>query len=131
MIDKIRTLAQYDQVMKLIEKHLKKATAEGSFDGLIKKEKHELQQLSLLSLLASKYEDERLAIMPLPLTLKAVIAQKLQELNLTQVKLAELLGIGAAKLSQILNEKRPADVSFLKAVYKKLHIDAAFLLENA
>ena len=128
MIDKIRTKAQYDQLMELIEVKLKKATEEGGFDSLNKKDKNELQQLSLL---AAAYEDSKMKIMPLKQTLSNVITQKLEELDLTQSRLAAMLGIGAAKLSQILNGKRPADVTFLKAVYKKLHVDPAFLLENA
>jgi HTH-type transcriptional regulator / antitoxin HigA len=41
------------------------------------------------------------------------------------------LGIGATKLSQIMTRKREPDVVFLKAVHKKLHIDAEFLLTHA
>jgi len=35
-------------------------------------------------------------------------------------KLAEILGIGASKLSQILNNKREPDVTFLKAIHEKI-----------
>ena len=52
-------------------------------------------------------------------------------MNISQVKLASLLGIAPAKLSQILNGKRPVDIPFLKAIHKELNIDANFLLENA
>lgn len=128
MIDKIRTDVQFEQLMKMIEIKLQKATESGGFNSLSKKEKKELQQLSLL---AADYEDKHLKVMPLTLTLSGIITQKLQEYNLTQRKLAEILGIGTYKLSQILNGKRQADVSFLRAVHKELHIDPAFLLENA
>ena len=53
------------------------------------------------------------------------------QLKLTQAALAEMLGLGKPKLSQILNGKREPDVLFLKAVYKKLNIDPGFLLDNA
>ena len=91
----------------------------------------EKEELAKLSIIAEKYEDEVLKIMPLPLTISAVVQHKIKEMNLTQAKLADLLGLGTAKLSQILNGKREPDVTFLKAVHSKLGISGDFLLENA
>ncbi|MDR6783271.1 transcriptional regulator with XRE-family HTH domain [Pedobacter africanus] len=62
--------------------------------------------------------------------LNAVIHHKIKELNITQAKLADLLGIGTSKLSQILTGKREPDVPFLKAVHSKLGISGDFLLES-
>lgn len=128
MIDKIRTERQYKQIMELIENYLQKATEKGGFHNLNKKDADELQRLTLM---AADYEDNVMKIMPLPVTLPAMIDRKRQELKITQKKLAQVLGIGTPKLSQILNGKRDPDVSFLKAVYKKLKIDANFILEHA
>jgi len=128
MIDKIRNEAQYNQVLSLIEKIIANATDRGGFSNLLEAEKEELGQLSIL---AEKYEDEVLKIMPLPLTISAVVQHKIKEMNLTQAKLADLLGLGTAKLSQILSGKREPDVTFLKAVHNKLGISGDFLLENA
>ena len=127
MIDKIRNEAQYNQVMVLIEKFIAKATDGGSFNFLSDQEKEELSSLSLL---AEEYEDNVLQIMPLPITINSVVQHKIKELNLTQAKLAEMLGLGASKLSQILNGKREPDVMFLKAIHSKLGISGDFLLEN-
>jgi len=127
MIDKIRNEAQYNQVMALIEKIIGKATEAGGFNFLSPAEKDELSQLSLL---AEQYEDDVLKIMPLPVTINAVVQHKIKELNLTQAKLAEMLGLGTSKLSQILNGKREPDITFLKAVHSKLGISGDFLLEN-
>jgi len=66
----------------------------------------------------------------LPVTINNVVAQKMQEMDITQKYLAELLNIGTPKLSQILNGKRQPDVHFLKAVHEKLGIDGNFILEN-
>jgi transcriptional regulator with XRE-family HTH domain len=52
------------------------------------------------------------------------------ENKLSQAKLADKLGIGKPKLSQILNGKRQPDVTFLKAIYSELHIDPKFILEH-
>jgi HTH-type transcriptional regulator/antitoxin HigA len=128
MIDKIRNEAQYNQIMALIEKFIEKATDNGGFNFLIESEKEELSHLSLL---AEQYEDNVLKIMPLPVTINSVVQHKIKEMNLTQAKLAEMLGLGTSKLSQMLNGKREPDVMFLKAIHNKLGISGDFLLENA
>ncbi len=127
MIHKIRNEAQYKQVMTLIEKFIKKATESGGFNFLPEPEKEELSHLSKI---AGEYEDDVLKIMPLPLTINSVVLHKIKELNLTQAKLAKMLGLGTAKLSQILTGKREPDVMFLKAIHNKLGISGDFLLEN-
>jgi HTH-type transcriptional regulator/antitoxin HigA len=127
MIDKIRNETQYNQVMALIEKIIAKATDIGGFSFLPGAEKEELGNLSLL---AEQYEDNVLKIMPLPVTINSVVQHKIKELNLTQAKLAEMLGLGTSKLSQILNGKREPDIMFLKAIHNKLGISGDFLLEN-
>jgi HTH-type transcriptional regulator / antitoxin HigA len=114
--------------MTLIEKFIEKATNSGGFNFLSEPEREELGQLSLL---AEQYEDTVLKIMPLPVTISSVVQHKIKEMNLTQAKLAEMLGLGTSKLSQILNGKREPDIIFLKAVHNKLGISGDFLLENA
>ncbi|MDR6783291.1 HTH-type transcriptional regulator/antitoxin HigA [Pedobacter africanus] len=127
MISKIRTEAQYHQILQLIESFIKKATDNGGFCTLSEAEANELEQLSVL---AEQYEDKVLKVMPIPVTINAVIQHKIKELNITQAKLADLLGIGTSKLSQILTGKREPDVPFLKAVHSKLGISGDFLLES-
>lgn len=68
---------------------------------------------------------------PIPKTIPEMVELKRFQLKLTQAGLAEMLGLGKPKLSQILNGKREPDVPFLKAVYQKLGIDPGFLLDNA
>jgi HTH-type transcriptional regulator/antitoxin HigA len=119
--------AQYNQVMALIEKFIAKATDLGGFNFLTQQEQKELSSISLL---AEQYEDNVLKIMPLPVTISSVVQYKVKELNITQAKLAEMLGLGTSKLSQILNGKHEPDVMFLKAVHSKLGISGDFLLEN-
>lgn len=113
--------------MKLIEGLISRATEGGGVHTLSQKETKELKQLSEL---AEKYEDDVLKIMPLPVTVENVVIQKMQEMDITQAKLAEMLTIGTAKLSQILNGKRKPDVPFLKAVHQHLNLDGNFLLER-
>lgn len=88
--------------------------------------------LSRLSKMAEDYEDNTLMLMPIrPQTLQEAVGLKMVEHHLTQAQLAEILGMGAPKLSQILNGKREPDVAFLRALHEKLNIDAGFLLTHA
>ncbi|MEE1884023.1 helix-turn-helix domain-containing protein [Pedobacter flavus] len=128
MLDKIRNEKQYAQVMVLIENFIQKATDGGGFSTLSETEANELQRLTRL---AEAYEDNNLKIMPLPVNISAVVENKIKEMGITQAALAEMLGLGTSKLSQILNGKREPDVAFLKALHSKLGISGDFLIEKA
>lgn len=128
MLDKIRNEKQYAQVMVLIENFIQKATDGGGFSTLSETEANELQRLTRL---AEAYEDNNLKIMLLPVTISAVVENKIKEMGITQAALAEMLGLGTPKLSQILNGKREPDVAFLKALHSKLGISGDFLIEKA
>jgi len=52
------------------------------------------------------------------------------ENKLSQAKLADKLGVGKPKLSQILTGKRQPDVVFLKALYRKLYLDPNIILDH-
>lgn len=67
---------------------------------------------------------------PMPGTIVEMVELKMFEKKLNRASLAKMLGIGAPKLSQILNNKRDPDISFLKAIYEKLGIDGNFILEK-
>ena len=129
MISRIRTEAEYKAVMKTIEALLSKATRMGGFHKLGKEDSAMLTNFSRLT---EVYEDAELQLMPIrPRTLKEAVEFKRAERKMTQADLAKTLGMGAPKLSQILSGKREPDVSFLKALHKKLRIDAEFLLRHA
>lgn len=128
MLDKIRNEKQYAQVMVLIENFIQKATDGGGFSTLSETEANELQRLTRL---AEAYEDNNLKIMPLPVNISAVVENKIKKMGITQAALAEMLGLGTSKLSQILNGKREPEVAFLKALHSKLGISGDFLIEKA
>ncbi|MCX6205896.1 MAG: helix-turn-helix domain-containing protein [Bacteroidetes bacterium] len=127
MIDKIRNKKQYDQVQQMIENFIKKATDGGGFHSLNKRDDAELNQLSLL---ASDYEKNVLHLWPLPVSINAIVQQKIAEMNITQGKLAELFEMADSKLSKILTGKREPDIQFLKAIHEKLGIDGNLILER-
>ena len=93
----------------------------------------ELKQLAAMTVAAERYEDEVLQLQPRkePSTIAEAVELKMFEEKLSQATLADKLGVGKSKLSEILNGKRKPDVPFLKALYKILNIDAGFLLEHA
>lgn len=90
----------------------------------------EADEIEVLALAIQAYEDIHYPF-PMPKSIPELVERKRFELNLSIAGLAELLGLGKANLSQILNGKREPDVSFLKAVYQKLGIDPGVLLDNA
>jgi transcriptional regulator with XRE-family HTH domain len=64
-------------------------------------------------------------------TITELLEQMMYENKMTQAKLADKPGLGKSKFSEILSGKRKPDVIFLKARYKKLKVDPAFLLDHA
>ena len=125
MLDKIRSNNQYNQITKLIDLLLNKATAGGGFSSLNKNESKELETLSQL---VAAYEENVLKIWPLPISISDVVQQKITEMNITQNKLAEIFEITNSKLSKILTGKRDPDIHFLKAVHEKLGVDGNLIL---
>lgn len=93
----------------------------------------ELKALAAMAKATEEYEDNVLGLKPakVPQTITELLEQKMYENRMTQAKLADTLGLGKSKLSEILSGKRKPDVPFLKAVYKKLKVDPAFLLDHA
>ncbi len=93
----------------------------------------DLKSLAAMARAAEEYEDNVLGLKPAqePRTITELLEQKMYENKMTQAKLADKLGLGKSKLSEILSGKRKPDVLFLKAVYKKLKVDPAFLLDHA
>lgn len=92
----------------------------------------EIEQLKSMTVAAEKYEDEILHLKPViqPKSLSEVIELFMFENKLSQARLADRLGVGKPKLSQILTGKRQPDVLFLKALYRKLNIDPKVILDH-
>ena len=92
----------------------------------------EFALLASMSVAAEKFEDNVLGLKPMkhPDNLPDMIAFIMYENKLSQAKLADELGIGKPKLSQILNGKRKPDVSFIKAIYEKFKVDPKFILDH-
>lgn len=112
----------YETSMGRIDELMKKGEA-----NLTKKEADEIRKLAI----EAQEHEKSIYQIPAPKTIEGIIELRMYELKLTQSKLAKMLGVTDAKLSQILNGKRDPDVRFLKAVHNKLKVDATFLLTHA
>ena len=120
---------------------MKKITTEKAYDKalsevyeLMKKGENNLTEKDADSItaMASAIQDYEKVHYPFPMpkTIGEIIELKMFEKKLNRVSLAKILGIGAPKLSQILNNKREPDVPFLKAIHEKLGVDGNFILER-
>jgi HTH-type transcriptional regulator / antitoxin HigA len=112
---------EYEVLMQKIDIFMKKGS-----ENLTEKDVKELQ---LLVNLAHNYEEKNYSL-PMPKSLEGIIELKMFEMRLNQKEMAALLEVTPSKLSQILNRKREPDLSFIKNIYTKLHVDPKFILEH-
>jgi len=119
----INSKKEYHEMMVEIYKLMNK--------GEGKLTKSESTKLSQMAIAAESYEENVLGLKPFkePANIPELVELKLFEHKMTQAKLAEEIGIAKSKVSEILNGKRKADISFLKGIHKVLKIDAGLLLE--
>lgn len=92
----------------------------------------DVRKLTAMTVAAEKFEDDVLQLKSArqPNSLPEVIELFMYENKFSQARLADELGIGKPKLSQILTGKRKPDVPFLKAIYNKLKLDPKFILDH-
>ena len=93
--------------------------------------KAESTKLSKMAIAAELYEENVLGLKPFkePKTIHELVELKLFEQKMTQARLAEEIGLAKSKVSEILNGKRKADITYLKGIHKVLKIDAELLLD--
>lgn len=125
MIHKINSKKDYHETMVAVYTLMNKGEA--------KLTNTEIKKLAVMAEAAEKYEDEVLGLKPqkAPETIVEIVELRMFESKMTQAKLAEELGLGKSKVSEILTGKRKPDIPFLKGVHRVLKIDADFLLEHA
>ena len=117
---KINTEKQYDAACKRINELLEIVSNETSEDD------PNMIELDLLSDLVADYEEEHYPITP-P-TLAETIKLRMFEMGLTQVKLAELLGLSTARMSEIVSGKGEPSLKTGREISRKLDIDPAIVL---
>ena len=117
----ITTEIQYNAIMKRIDELLKVVT-----DDTPKTDKDSIE-LMLLSDLVAAYEDVHYPIAT-P-SLPDVIKLRMFEMNLTQAKLAELIGVSAPRISEYLTGKSEPTLQIARTIHHKLNISAGIILQ--
>lgn len=83
-------------------------------------------ELDLLVELAEEYEDEHYPI-GIP-SLPDVMKLRMYEMNLTQEKLAEMLGLSQSRISNFLTGKTEPTLEVARNISKQLNIEPAIIL---
>ncbi len=117
---RIETEVQYRATLERIEELLPIVGDHTS------KEDINFVELDLLSGLVSDYEDINFPIAT-P-SLGAIIKLRLYEMNLTQKKVADMIGVSPSRVSEFINGKSEPSLKTVREICKKLNIDAAIAL---
>ena len=117
---RIENEKQYQAAMARIEELLPLVTEETPDDDI-----HSVE-LVLLSNLVADYDDAHYP-MSAP-SLVDILRLRMYEMQLTQKKMAELIGVSASRLNEILSGKREPTLKVARAIAVNLSIDASIVL---
>jgi HTH-type transcriptional regulator/antitoxin HigA len=116
----IKDEKQYKAALARIEELLKVCSNETPADD------KNMLELDLISDLVADYEEEHYPIKA-P-TLVELMKLRMYEMGLTQAKLAEMLGISTARISEIITGKGEPSLKTGREISRKLDIDPAIVL---
>ena len=117
----ITSNSEYHLALASIEKFI-----ERGFSQLTKAETAELKKLSLE---VEDYEQKKYP-MPLQFNIIEMLEGYMFENRINRKELSKLLEVSNSALSEILNGKRPLNLTIAKKLHQKLNIDGNLLLEN-
>ena len=116
----IETEIQYDAIMKRIDELLKVVN-----DDTPKNDK-DFIELMLLSDIVAAYEDAHYPITT-P-SLPDVIKLRMFEMEISQLKLSEILGVSPSRVSEYVTGKSEPTLKIAREISRKLKIDASIIL---
>ena len=116
----IKTEEQYEAACARIDELLKVVNNDTP------KTDRNLLELDLISDLVADYEEKHYPIAT-P-TLVEIIKLRMYEMGLTQTKLAEMLGISTARISEIITGKGEPSLKTGREISRKLNIDPAIVV---
>lgn len=116
----IKSEKQYDFIMQRIEELLLVTDDNMPIDC------KEIIELEMLSDLAEEYELEHYPI-EAP-SLPEVIKLRMYEMNLTQEKLAEMLGLSQSRISDYLTGKTEPTLKVARSISRQLNIEPSIVL---
>ena len=112
---------QYNAIMKRIDELIDVVT-----DDTPQTDSNYIE-LDILSDLVEKYEDIHYPIQTPSLI--DVIKLRMYEMNITQTKLAELIGVSAPRMSEYLSGKSEPTLQVAKNIHQKLKISPHIILQ--
>ena len=116
----IKSEAAYRAAMKRIDELLKVVNDSTPADD------PNYLELDMISDMVEEYEDVHYPISKPTLT--DVIKLRLYEMGITQTKLAEMLGLSNARVSEIMNGKSEPSLKIGRELSRQLNIDPAVVL---
>jgi HTH-type transcriptional regulator / antitoxin HigA len=119
---KITTNSQYHETLARIETFIEKG-----FSNLTEKETEELKYISLA---VETYEKKKYP-MPVQTTIPDILEDYMHENRINKAQLSKILEVPNSTISEIINGKKPINLSIAKKLHQKLNIDGNFLLEIA
>lgn len=120
IFEMIETEIQYDAIMKRIDELLKVVN-----DDTPKNDK-DFIELMLLSDIVAAYEDVHYPITT-P-SLPDVIKLRMFEMEISQLKLSEILGVSPSRVSEYVTGKSEPTLKIAREISRKLKIDASIIL---
>ena len=128
-MENIHTQKDYDALMGKIEALIKKASELGGFKNL---PKEDVKAFADYSVLAEKYEDEVLKLVPFegrnPIV--SLLEEEMFKRRMKQKEFADFLQISPATLSGVINGKSAISIQLAKQIHKVLGVDGNLILEN-
>lgn len=116
----IKDKNKYDAIMLRIEELMEQVEENTPMND------HRVMELDLLVELAEEYEDEHYP-MGTP-SLPDVMKLRMHEMNLTQEKLAEMLGLSQSRISNFLTGKTEPTLKVARTISKQLNIEPGIIL---
>lgn len=116
----IKDKNKYDAIMLRIEELMEQVEENTPMSD------HRVMELDLLVELAEEYEDENYP-MGTP-SLPDVMKLRMHEMNLTQEKLAEMLGLSQSRISNFLTGKTEPTLKVARTISKQLNIEPGIVL---
>lgn len=117
---KIKTEKEYEAIISRVDELM--AVVDDSTPTTDKN----MIELDFLTDLVIAYEKEHFPV-TIP-TLSEVVKLRMYEMNLTQKKLAELLGVTPSRVSEIINEKKEPTYQMAREISRKLNISPNIVL---
>ncbi|GHU54913.1 hypothetical protein FACS189411_02400 [Bacteroidia bacterium] len=131
-LTKVETKEQYDAVLLRVDELIKEATEKGLLES--DTDNDYTREIGRLGRMGAQYETDYYPFTVLKVRKKSPLIKSIEDemysRNIKQKELAEILGVNAPTLSQVMTGKRAISLRMAKRLYTSLHIDPALILES-